>query len=95
MRFTGATQLKALSMHKDTLSRSELLNALRVKAEDRGSAAFIESHAKHLGDIAASAEISKMWAGYAKGYSYARGIALRDILALLAWVFDHEKSDLS
>jgi predicted nucleotidyltransferase component of viral defense system len=80
-----------LSMHKDTLSRPELLNVLRTKAEERGSVSFIESYAKHLGDIATSPEISKIWTGYTKGYPYAWGIALPDILTLLAWVFDKGK----
>jgi predicted nucleotidyltransferase component of viral defense system len=80
-----------LSMHRDTLSRPELLHALRAKAEERGSISFIESYAKHLGDIAVSPEIAKIWMGYAKGYPYARGIALPDILALIAWVFDEGK----
>jgi hypothetical protein len=80
-----------LSTHKDTLSRSDFLNALRTKAEGRGSVSFIENHAKHLSDIAASPEISKIWAGYAKGYPYARGIAMPDILALITWVFDDRK----
>jgi predicted nucleotidyltransferase component of viral defense system len=80
-----------LSMHKDTISRPELLHALRAKAEKRGSVSFMESHAKHLGDIAAAPEISKIWVGYAKGYPYARGITLPDILALIAWVFDEGK----
>jgi predicted nucleotidyltransferase component of viral defense system len=80
-----------LSMHRDTLSRPELLNALRAKAEERGSVSFIENRAKHLGDIASGPEISKIWAGYANGYPYARDIALPDILALIAWVFEEDK----
>ena len=77
-----------LSMNRDTLSRSELINALRVKSEDRGSVSFVENHAKHLSDIAGSPEIEKIWAGYVKNYPYAKGIALQDILSLIAWVFE-------
>ena len=77
-----------LSMNRETLSRPELLDALRVKAEERGSVNDIENHAKHLSDIAASPEIAKIWAGYVKSYPYAEGIALPDILALVAWVFE-------
>ena len=76
-----------LSMNVDTLSRDELLNALRVKAEERESADAVENHTKHLRDIADSPEIAQIWAGYSRSYPYAKGIALSDILALIAWVF--------
>ena len=77
-----------LSMNKDTFSRTEFLNALRVKAEERGSVEDIENHSKHLKDIAESPEIAKIWAAYAKSYPYAKGIALPDILSLITWVFE-------
>ena len=79
-----------LSMHKEALSKPELLHALRVKAEERNSVSDIENHGKHLRDIAASPEIAKIWEAYGKSYSYAKGIALPDILALIAWVFEEE-----
>ncbi|MDR0491736.1 MAG: hypothetical protein LBH28_10885 [Oscillospiraceae bacterium] len=74
-------------MNRDTLSREKLLHALRVKAEERDSVPAIENFAKHLRDIADSPEIAKIWAGYVRSYPYAKGIALPDILALIAWVF--------
>ena len=77
-----------LSMNRETLSRPELLHALRVKAEERDSISDIETHAKHLSDIAASPEIAKIWAAYVRSYSYAKGIALSDIIALITWVFE-------
>jgi len=77
-----------LSMNRDTLSKPELLHALRVKAEERESLSGIENHAKYLRDIAGSPEIAKIWAAYVRNYSYAKGIALSDILALIAWVFE-------
>jgi len=77
-----------LSMNKETLSKPELLHALRVKAEERGSVNEIENHSKHLNTIAASPEMQKIWEGYIKNYPYAKGIALADILALIAWVFE-------
>ena len=49
-----------LSMNMDTLSREELLHALRVKAEERDSADAVENHAKHLSDISDSQEIAKI-----------------------------------
>ena len=79
-----------LSINKGTLSKPELLHALRVKAEERGSAPALEGHRKILGDIAASPDIAKIWDGYARRYPYAKGIALQDILALIAWVFEEE-----
>jgi len=77
-----------LSMNRDTLSKPELLHALRVKAEERDSVSGIENHAKHLRDIAGSPEIAKIWAAYGRSYPYAKGIAMPEILALIAWVFE-------
>ena len=67
-----------------------MIHALNVKAEERGSVSLVENHVKHLSDIAGSPEIDKIWAGYVKNYPYAKGIALSDILALIACVFKSE-----
>ncbi len=75
-------------MNRDTLSRTDLLSALRVKATDRGSLSFIEDHARHLENISASPEIAKIWSSYTRNYPYAKGIAMPDILSLIAWVFE-------
>jgi predicted nucleotidyltransferase component of viral defense system len=77
-----------LSLNKETLERGELIHALREKAAERGSTAAIEDHAKILNDIAGSPDIAKIWDSYNKRYSYAKGIALPDIIALIAWVFE-------
>ena len=77
-----------LSLHKETLERVELIHALNEKAAERGSTAAINDHAKILNDIAASPDIAKIWDSYKKRYHYAKGIALPDILALIAWVFE-------
>jgi hypothetical protein len=79
-----------LTINKNTLSRDEILNAIHVKAEERGSLNVVENYQKHLRDISGSPEISKIWVAYTKGYSYAKGIALPDVLALIAWVFEAE-----
>ena len=83
-----------LSMNKDTLSREELLHALWIKARERDSVAAVENYAKHLRDIADSPEIAKIWDGYIRGYPYAKGIALRDIITLIEWVFEMESKIL-
>jgi len=77
-----------LSANKDTLIRPELRHALNVKAEERASVPAIENHTKILNDIAASPDIAKIWGSYSNRYHYAKGIALPDILALIAWVFE-------
>jgi len=77
-----------LSTNRDTLNRTELLHAIKVKMEERGSMPALENRRKILSDIAASPQIETIWGNYAKRYAYAKGIALSDILALLAWVFD-------
>ena len=51
---------------------------------------YIENHSKHLRDIADSPEIVKIWAAYVRSYPYAKGIALPDILAMIAWVFERD-----
>jgi hypothetical protein len=75
-------------MNRDTIIRSELLHAIRIKAEERESVPAIENHSKILRDIAASPDIAKIWDNYSKRYHYAKGIALPDILALIVWVFE-------
>ena len=77
-----------LSLNRDILSKPELIHALRAKAKERGSVGDVENHTKLLRDIADSPEIAKIWAGYVRNYPYAKGIALSDVLALIAWVFE-------
>ena len=77
-----------LSLNKDSLERTVLIHALSEKATERGSKAAVDDHAKILGDIAGSPDIAKIWDGYKRRYSYANGITLPDILALIAWVFE-------
>jgi predicted nucleotidyltransferase component of viral defense system len=77
-----------LSSNKDTLARAELLHALRIKAEERGSIPALENHAKHLREIAASPDIEKIWTMYTKNYPYAGGITLPDVISTIEWVFE-------
>jgi predicted nucleotidyltransferase component of viral defense system len=77
-----------LSMNRDTLSRTELLHALRVKAEERDSIPAVDNYTKYLRDIEFSPEIAKIWAGYVRSYPYAKGVALPEILALIAWALE-------
>ena len=77
-----------LSLYHDTISRSELLDALRSKAAERGSLEFIENYAKHLSDISISPEINMVWDGYVRAFSYATGIELVDVLSLIRWIFE-------
>ena len=76
-----------LSLNRDTLSREELLHALRVKAEERDSVPVLENHAKHLQEIAESPDIAKIWAMYVKNYPYAGAITLPAIISTIEWVF--------
>ena len=76
-----------LSMNKNTIIRTELLNAIRIKAEERSSVSAMKSYEKHLLDIAKSPEILKIWERYTYNYPYAKGIPFLDILALIDWVF--------
>ena len=76
-----------LSLYRENLERGELIHALREKAAERGSTAAIDDHVKIMNDIGGSLDIAKIWDGYKRRYSYAKGIALRDILSLIVWVF--------
>jgi len=76
-----------LTLNRNTINRSELLHAIKIKAEERESFKAIENYSKILNDIAASPDITKIWDSYAKKYHYAKGIALSDILSLITWVF--------
>ena len=77
-----------ISLNRDTLSRDELLNAIRIKANERNSLLYIKDYQKHLIDISNSPEIAKIWAAYVENYSYAEGISLSDSLSEISWVFE-------
>jgi predicted nucleotidyltransferase component of viral defense system len=77
-----------LSTNRDSVSREELLKALHAKAEERNSLSEIKEYSRHLRNNADSPELAKIWAGYANSYPYAKGIAMREILNLIAWVFE-------
>ncbi|GHT85378.1 abortive infection protein [Bacteroidia bacterium] len=77
-----------LSLNKDTISLSELLNAIRVKAAERGSEGAFENREKFLTDISDSPDVAKIWDAYAKRYSYAKGIALSDIISAVRRIFE-------
>ncbi len=76
-----------LTVNKETLERSELLRAIRIKAEERGSIHALDNHEKILRDISESPDIAKIWSSYKKRYTYASGIDLPDILSLINWCF--------
>jgi len=80
-----------LSMNKNAISHGELLEAIKIKAKERGSIHIMENYAKHLQDIDESPEIAKIWLAYSRGYSYAKGIQLTNILALIDDVFHSDK----
>jgi len=77
-----------LTMHRATLSRDSLLNAIRIKAEERNSSGYIINAPKLLKDISESPEISKIWTGYVRDYPYAKGILLQDVISAISWIFD-------
>ena len=80
-----------LSMNKNSISHGELFEAIKIKAKERGSIHIMENYAKHLQDIAESPEIAKIWLAYSRDYSYARGIQLANVLALINNVFHGDK----
>ena len=81
-----------LALNKGTLSRNELLHALWEKAAERKSTSVVAEHSKIINDISESPDIEKIWEGYQRRFKYAKGIALSDILELIAWVFEAPES---
>ncbi|MCL2427014.1 MAG: nucleotidyl transferase AbiEii/AbiGii toxin family protein [Oscillospiraceae bacterium] len=79
-----------LTMHRTTLSRITLRDAIRIKAEERNSYDHIIDASKLLKDISESPEIAKTWAGYARDYPYAENIHLQDIISTISWVFENQ-----
>lgn len=77
-----------ISLYKNSLSRSDILKAIRIKARERGTLKFIEEHNKYLHGIANSPEIAKVWKNYVNDYPYAKGIELSDVIELIAWLFE-------
>jgi len=77
-----------LSLNRETLSKTKILNALEAKAKERNSIIDLERYAAHLANIADSPEIASVWSAYCKNYPYADGIGLHDIISLIAWVFE-------
>lgn len=77
-----------LSLNQNTISRSELLDALKSKAAERGSLTFIENYAELLSDILTSPEISKIWDGYVRAFPYAKEIGIVDVISVIRWIFE-------
>jgi len=82
-----------ISLNRDTLSRDDLLHAIRTKATERNSILFIENYQKHLNDILKSPEVTKIWTSYVENYPYAKGISLSDSLSEIAWLFEPISDD--
>jgi len=76
-----------LLLNKETISRDELLRAIRLKSEERNTVTNIVNYNKHLDDISVSPEIAKIWTAYVDNYPYAKGITLSDSITLIKWVF--------
>jgi predicted nucleotidyltransferase component of viral defense system len=77
-----------LSLNNETLLRSQLILATKVKAEERGTTPAFESRNKILHDITNNPEIAKIWENYEMQFSYANGISLSEICSLITWVFE-------
>jgi predicted nucleotidyltransferase component of viral defense system len=76
---------------KDRISRAELLNAIQVKASERGSELAVSNYEKLLTDVSESPDIARIWGTYSNRYSYAKGIDLLDIIKVIRWIFEEER----
>ena len=77
-----------VSLYKDTLCRKDVLNAIRIKAQERGTQKYIEEYSKYIHSISDSPEIAKVWQNYTKEHTYAEGIKLSDTISAITWLFE-------
>jgi predicted nucleotidyltransferase component of viral defense system len=69
------------------IDRLDLLNAIALKAEERGTLIYIEQHRKYLADIRESRDLLTLWNAYRGKYPYAEDIEFSSIVDCLAGLF--------
>ncbi|MDR0854345.1 MAG: nucleotidyl transferase AbiEii/AbiGii toxin family protein [Clostridiales Family XIII bacterium] len=72
-----------LLLNEESICNQNLLIAVKEKAHERGTDAFIYNYKKYLTDILDSVDVAKIWDAYVDRFSYAKGIELADIVGLI------------
>ena len=75
------------STRGESINKVELYDAVRKKAEERGTSIYLDNWEKYLQDIKQSDELLAIWTAYQSKYAYANGIAFADIVKLIEGVF--------
>lgn len=76
-----------LTMRTADIDKTELLAAIKRKAEERGTTVYIEQHEKYLTDIRESRDLFALWNAYKAKYPYATDIEYSSIVDCLTGVF--------
>lgn len=71
------------------INMQDVIWALKVKANERGTTAYLNNYKKYLSDIKASQELANIWQMYSNQYSYAQGIDFQDILQCLEKIMSY------
>ncbi|MCL2655733.1 MAG: nucleotidyl transferase AbiEii/AbiGii toxin family protein [Coriobacteriia bacterium] len=79
------------ALNREVLSKSELRNALRIKADERGSLAVVEDADRYLEMIVNSSDLAQIWESYSKRYPYACGITFTDVCSAVQQVLGSEE----
>jgi predicted nucleotidyltransferase component of viral defense system len=77
-----------LTARANDIETSELLAAITLKAEERGTLIYIEQHEKYLSDIRESNDLLMLWNAYRGKYPYAENIEFSSIVDCLARLFE-------
>ncbi|MCL2882417.1 MAG: nucleotidyl transferase AbiEii/AbiGii toxin family protein [Coriobacteriia bacterium] len=80
-----------LTLNKDIVSKCELSEALRIKANERGSLGVIENADRYLKMITESPDLARIWKNYSKRYPYANGITFAEVCSALQQVLGNQK----
>ncbi|MCL2537286.1 MAG: nucleotidyl transferase AbiEii/AbiGii toxin family protein [Coriobacteriia bacterium] len=76
-----------LTTRQEEIDSEELLDAIKRKAEERGTLRYIEQYEKYLTDIHESQDLLSYWQAYRRKYPYAEGIEYSAIVDTLTRVF--------
>lgn len=75
------------NMYADSLNADCLREAVVTTSEKRGSAELLQYADEALDEVEQSAVMQKLWSEYCRKFSYADGIAWREVMASVRRIF--------
>ncbi len=69
-----------LNTRQSEIQTSDIQNAVRKKAQERGTVVYVENYMKYLDDIRESSDLLSLWISYTRKYSYASDISYDEII---------------